>query len=104
MGFAAVFKNQWFQGRWPQDWTITHGGKNIALLELVPIVRAIQHWAKLLSGKRILLMCDNEALVYIINKQSTKQPEIMTLVRQLVVACMLHNILIRANIFLVLKM
>ena len=78
--------------------------KKLPFLELVPIVLAIQHRVKLLSGQRILLMCDNEALVYIINKQSTKQPEIMTLVRQLVVACMLHNILIRANIFLVLKM
>ena len=78
--------------------------KKLPFLELVPIVLAIQHRVKLLSGQRILLMCDNEALVYIINKQSTKHSEIMTLVRQLVVACMLHNILIRANIFLVLKM
>ena len=31
LSFAAVFKNQWFQGRWSQDWTITHGGKKIAL-------------------------------------------------------------------------
>lgn len=97
LGYAAVLQSQWFQGKWPQDWTVTHGGKNIALLELVPIVLAIQHWAKSLSGQRILLMCDNEALVYIINKQSSKLSEIMNLVRQLVVACMLHNIIIRAK-------
>ena len=78
-------------------WNVTDGGKNIALLELVPIVLAIQMFAPILTGQRILLMCDNEAVVFIINKQSTPHVEMMKLVRRLVVTCMLNNISIFAK-------
>jgi hypothetical protein len=97
LGYAAVFQNMWFQGEWPKDWTVTHGGRNIALLEFVPIVLAIELFAPLLCGQRILLRSDNEALVYIINKQSTSHKEIMQLVRRLVVACMRNNICVWAK-------
>ena len=93
-GFAAVFGKQWFQGAWPEDWTVTKGNKNIALLELVPIVLAMDIWGDKLTGKKIIFMCDNQALTYIINKSSSRHPEIMALVRRLVVTCMLKNIYI----------
>jgi hypothetical protein len=97
LGFGGVLGSQWFQGRWPPNWTVTEGGKNIALLELVPIVLALEYWGNILTGRKIVLMCDNMALVHIINKQSTSHHEIMELVRRLVVTCMLNNCLIHAK-------
>jgi hypothetical protein len=92
-----VFGSQWFQGTWPENWTVTKGNRNIALLELVPIVLALELWADTIRGKKIILFCDNQALTYIINKSTTTHPDIMALVRRLVVTCMLHNILVSAE-------
>jgi hypothetical protein len=41
----------------------------------------------------VVFHSDNMAVVYIINKQTSKDPHIMRLVRKFVVACMKYNIL-----------
>ena len=45
----------------------------------------------------IVLHTDNTAVMHIINNQSAKVPIIMTLVRRLVLACMYHNVLVKAE-------
>ncbi|KAK3101439.1 hypothetical protein FSP39_003614 [Pinctada imbricata] len=42
-GYAAVFGNQWFCGQWDVNWA----NKNIAVLELYPIVIAVEIWSQL---------------------------------------------------------
>lgn len=87
--YAAVLGAQWFNGKFPQQWH----DKNIALKELLPIVLAVKVWSSLLSNKRILFMTDNQAIVHIINRQTSKDKDIMFLVRSLVLtslSCNLH--------------
>lgn len=50
-----------------------------------------------LKNKCITLYSDNDAVVYIINKHSCKDSQVMHLVRRLVLACMEYNILIHAE-------
>ena len=54
-------------------------------------------WGHLLQGKRIVLRCDNEAVVAIINKQSSKCPQIMRLLRFLVLQCLKNSVVFLAR-------
>ena len=87
-GFPAIFGKRWLQGCFPSNWA----NMNIAVKELLPIVLAIQLWGSLMANSLILFMCDNMSIVAVINSHTSKDAQIMRLLRQLVVATMLHNI------------
>ena len=55
-------------------------------------VVAVTLWGKLLSGKRIIIRSDNTTAVAIINKNTSKCPKIMRLVRFFVLQCLNSNI------------
>ena len=70
---------KWLQWKWPDDWsTIT-----IMVKELVPIVLSCAVWGPLLVRKRVLFLCDNIAVVNSIQKGSSKEPQVMQLLRSL---------------------
>jgi hypothetical protein len=73
-GIGCNFNGQIYWGALPM---IT----NMALLELVPVVLALSVWAQLLQNKHILLRIDNSALISIINKRTSKNKQIMTLIK-----------------------
>lgn len=90
IGFGGYFKGRWFQGKWPDN---LGSIRSIAWLEVFPIVVALVLWGHLLKGKRVILRSDNQAAVSIINKQTSKCPIIMKLVRFMVLQCLKSNIL-----------
>ena len=92
LGYGLILGEEWAMGQWPSSWK----KKGITLKEFFPIVLAIKIWAEKLGNKCITFHSDNEAVVHIINAQTSKEPEIMGLVRELVVVVMRHNILFRA--------
>ena len=93
IGYGALFGKQWFCGRWPESWL----GYNISTLELYPIVAAVATWGHEWANKSICFYTDNIALVSIINKQTSRDPNIMSLVRKLVLICLGLNILFTAH-------
>ena len=94
VGFGGFFANQWFQDCWRGNVGQT---LSIAWLEFFPILVAITLWGHLLKGKRIILRCDNKAVVAIINKQTSKCPKIMKMVRFFVLQCLKFNVTFYAN-------
>ena len=54
-------------------------------------------WGHLIQNRCILFFTDNEALVYIINKQSCRNRHLMFFVRKLVSVCLKYNILFKAK-------
>ena len=66
LGFGAVFGRKWCYGKWPDNWL----HQNIAMLEFYPIVLSLYLWDHQMQNRCILFLTDNEALVYVINKQS----------------------------------
>jgi hypothetical protein len=93
-GFGAVFGTKWFYGSWDD---INLQEFNITFKELFPIVIAVEAWGHVLANKSILFHSDNIAVVEIINKNSSKDVSVMCLVRRLVLACLRHNILFKAE-------
>ena len=89
VGYGAVLGNDWVAGLWPGTWKSFH----ITIMELYPIVLAVELWSARLSNCSIIFHCDNMAVCHIINSHSSKDPIVMILVRRLVVASMKFNIL-----------
>ena len=79
IGFAAVFRERWFQGFFHQS----RAKINTAVKELFPIAIAARLWAPLMANSRIIFMCDNMSIVHVINYHTSKDTAIMRLLRQL---------------------
>ena len=92
-GFAAVFGSRWFNGTYPDIWR----GYCIAVLELYPIVAALELWGKSLANHSVLFMTDNSAIVEAINRQSAKNVHLMRLIRRLVLAGLRFNVYFKAK-------
>lgn len=71
--------------------------RNLSFLEMVPILIALYLWGQGLQNQKITLYIDNEALVSVLNKQTSKSKRSMQLVRPFVLSCMKSNILFRAR-------
>ena len=93
LGFAAVFGDKWFAAAW----TDSLFPMQIAVKELFPIVVALEIWGSEMANRKILFMSDNMAVVEVINKQSSKEKNLMHLLRRLVMVCLSHNILFKAK-------
>jgi hypothetical protein len=95
VGFGFFFDGRWFQGKWPSvKFALEH---SIAWLELFPIIVASALWGDQLKGKKIVLRCDNESVVAIINKQTSKCQSLMKLVRFFVLQCLKNNVIFCAR-------
>ena len=88
IGYGAVFGKEWFWGLWPQEWK----SRNICVLEFYPILAAVGIWGNQWVNKSICFYTDNEGLVSIINRQTSREPYIMALLRRLVLLCLQFNI------------
>ena len=93
LGYGAVLGPRWFYGRWNETWK----GQSITLLEFYPIALAVQIWAEEFANKCICFHTDNEALVEILNTQTSKDVRIMHLLGGMVLTCLKGNILFRAK-------
>jgi hypothetical protein len=69
-GFGALFGKQYFHSNFPSFITDDH--LHINCLELLVVVVAVKIWGMILKGKKLLIFCDNEASVTVINSGSTK--------------------------------
>ena len=93
-GYEAVFGNSWFYGPWDHTWD----NGNIAVKELYPIIVDLEVGRGVhMANSCICIQCDNEALVYVLNKQSSKESQIMFMNRKLVLLALQYNILFKAE-------
>ena len=100
LGCAAILGSCWSFIRWSSVWSDSAILKDITFLELVPIVLAFHLWGGgggLLQNKKIVLRSDNQALIFILNKKSSKPRRVMHILRPLVLKGILHNIHFKAS-------
>ncbi|XP_056124427.1 uncharacterized protein LOC130102426 [Rhinichthys klamathensis goyatoka] len=85
IGFGGYYQGRWFASSWPPQLLDTpQSSASSALFELYPIVVAASLWGKEWSSKSIQIHCDNEAIVYCINKGRSRSPALMPLLRRLI--------------------
>ena len=93
IGYAGVFDDNWFAVRWPLEFPNYHTN----VLELFPIVVAVEMWGTKWQMKKKMFLSGNEATVHVINNMSSRDKIMMRLVRRLVVAAMRFNIVFRSE-------
>ena len=98
LGMGCTYGVQWHQGLWSETDLLRDNFKpNIALLELLAIVSAVETWAEELAGKHIILQSDNAATVVFINKMKSDIPAAMDLLRKVSKTCLSFQIWLKAE-------
>ena len=83
IGYSAVCGPEWFFGTWSSSWLTF----NITILELYLFVAAVELWGASWANSSIYFFTDNEALVAIVNKQTSREVCVMVLL-----TCLRRNI------------
>ena len=89
LGFGGVFGRYWMKGSW---WNFVKDfDPSIEYLELYALVVTVDLWAKHFANKRVLIFCDNEAVVHMVNQTSARCENSMVLIRLLVLTSIKFN-------------
>ena len=74
------FQDHWIFGQWEHGFM--EGSKpSIEFLELFALCGAILTWSDLLQKTRIIIHCDNQSVVHMVNSQALKCMQCMKLIR-----------------------
>jgi hypothetical protein len=95
IGFGGVLNDQYFFGTWPMF--TREVLRNITALELYPIVIAAFLFEDLFLYETVVIHSDNKAVVHILNKQTSRDPVVMELLRPFILQCMRTNVVFRAE-------
>ena len=76
-GCGSYWSGRWFQLEWVPQWR----DKPITQKELLPIVIACAIWGANWRGEAVVARSDNTAAVAVINSRSSRDPELMHLLR-----------------------
>ena len=91
-GCGAIWQTRWIQCPWLDVWE----SKSIALKELLPIVIACAVWGPSWAHQQVQVMCDNMSVVDIVRSKTSKDKDIMHLLRCLHFFAAVHDIALRA--------
>ena len=78
-GCGAVWGSSWLQYKWGD----AYRSEAITQKELVPIVLAAAVWGSLWQDCVIQVMCDNQAVVAVVNSGYSREPQVMHLLHSL---------------------
>lgn len=95
VGFGGFYQEQWFASSWPHDFAAP--GASSALYEIYPVAVACYLWGQSWRRKRIAVLCDNQAVVSIINKGRSHCPLIMSFMRRITWLSVTHNFILTAR-------
>lgn len=88
LGLGGYFRGSWFSSSWPDN-QLPH---NIATLELFAVYVAITIWGTELCNKQIIIHSDNEAIVQAFNFGSSRNKQLMSLIRAIFFSSVRFNI------------
>ena len=83
LGMGAVYQSHW----WSAPFNPAHLRLPIAWRELFAIVVACRVWGHALVSQRVLIECDSLTIVYSVNNGTSKNHDIMSLIRDLFFVC-----------------
>ena len=90
LGFGGRFENFWTFGQW-EDGFIEQCDPSNEYLELYAVPGNIFLWDKYLANWCVIIFCDNESMVYALNKMSSGCPNLMTLNRAIALKGLQYN-------------
>ena len=90
LGFGAYCGSEWCYGQWDHEFC-QEKQPSIEYLELFAVTVGVLNWLKLWQNRKIVLSCDNEAVVNMINNSSSKCKNCMVLIRMIVLEGLVCN-------------
>ncbi len=96
LGWGCVFGMLWIYGQWPTDF-IQECNLSIAWAELLALVVGVIKWSRFFRSRRIVIKCDNQSIVAMVNQQMSKCIRCMRLLRMLVLDQLKGNCKLRAT-------
>ncbi len=87
-GLGGRFGSKWIQCRFPDHWKTLH----ITVLELFPVYILLSMFGHQLANSHVQYLCDNKAVTDILNKLTSKNKHVMSIVRPLVLVLLKFNI------------
>ena len=90
LGFGAFCGTEWTHGQWDKNFC-EEVQPSIEYLELFAVAVGVLNCLKLFRNKRIVLFCDNEAVVSMINNSTSKCRNCMILIRMIVLESLVCN-------------
>lgn len=96
LGFGAYCQGAWCAEAWPEEWRVAGFLSNLVLLELFPIVVALDIWGSRFQNRRVCFHCDNMGVVAVVSSLSASSPPVVRLLRFLVLRCLSLNCFIKA--------
>jgi hypothetical protein len=97
LGFGATFGPRWIQAPFPLSWQnkLSNHEIHISFLELYPVMVCMEVFGKFITNTNVLFHSDNQTVVHVLNKQSSKDKLLMSLIRPLVLTLIKFNISLR---------
>ena len=89
IGYGCFFNGLWTYGQWTKELLMRR--PSIEFLELFAICAAILTWESKLANMKIIIYCDNQAVIDMINNSTLGCPACLKLVKILVLNCLLYN-------------
>ena len=96
LGCGAICYDKWFIAQW-QDEFVLSKQPSIGYLELYAFVVGVFLWIEQFSNSTVTIFCDNQAVVHMINKTSSKCKQCMILLCMMVLHCMQWNVRLYAK-------
>jgi hypothetical protein len=94
IGFGATFGSSWIQACFPPHWQkmLVNHKLHISFFELYPIMVCLEVFGEHIQNRNVVFHSDNDIVVHALNKQSSKDKMLMTLVRPMVLTLIKFNI------------
>ena len=96
LGYGALCGASWLVGGWDTTFMRIHR-PSIQFLELYAVTAGVLTWIKRFRNKKIYLFCDNKSVKDMINNQSSKCRNCMTLIRLITLEGLFNNVRIFAK-------
>ena len=95
-GFGAYCGASWTYGKWCTEFLL-ECEPSIQYLELFGVTIAVLNWLYLFPNQNLCLHTDNESVMFMINKSSSRCKNCMVLIRLITLECMKCNVRLFAN-------
>ena len=89
-GLGCLFNNHWIAAKWDVEF-LKEKNPSIEFLELHALTTGLLAWASKLKNSRIIVFCDNQAVVGMVNKLSSGCKQCMNLLRLIVLNGLKNN-------------
>ena len=96
LGCGGISGKSWFHMRWDPLF-IQNYSPSIAYLELFALTVGVTLWIHKYQNRKIAIFCDNQSVMHMVNRTTSKCKNCMFLIRHIVLLSLIHNVKIQVK-------